>query len=93
MEGSSTCPDVQIETLNLFTQDISQFLAADVCLISSPIWNFSIPYALKYYIDAIVQPGYLFSFKDGVPPDFPRGIVLDEGLTHVLSATTYSFQT
>ena len=26
------------------------------------MWNFGIPYALKYYIDAIVQPGYLFQY-------------------------------
>lgn len=28
---------------------IAQFLAADAYLISTPMWNFSIPYALKYY--------------------------------------------
>jgi len=39
---------------------IAQFLAADVYLVSTPMWNFNIPYVLKYYIDAIVQPGYLF---------------------------------
>jgi FMN-dependent NADH-azoreductase len=97
------CPDVQVETLDLFTDDmptltghnidskydlmrgqpiepsraapwrsieklIHQFLRADICLISSPMWNFSIPYALKYYIDAIVQPGYLFAYNDaGIP--------------------------
>lgn len=47
---------------------IDQFLRADVCLISSPMWNFSIPYALKYYIDAIVQPGYLFAFNEAGMP-------------------------
>ncbi len=32
------------------------------------MWNFSIPYALKYYIDAIVQPGYLFKYTaEGQP--------------------------
>jgi FMN-dependent NADH-azoreductase len=47
---------------------IHQFMDADVCLISAPMWNFHIPYVLKYYIDAIVQPGYLFSYgDDGVP--------------------------
>ena len=47
---------------------IHQFMAADVVLVSAPMWNFSIPYVLKYYIDCIVQPGYLFKFSDqGVP--------------------------
>lgn len=43
---------------------IAQFLAADIYLISTPMWNFSIPYALKYYIDAVVQPGYLFAYNE-----------------------------
>lgn len=47
---------------------IEQFLAADVRLISSPMWNFSIPYKLKHYIDVIVQPGYLYAYNElGVP--------------------------
>jgi FMN-dependent NADH-azoreductase len=48
----------QIESL------IEHFLSADMYLMSSPMWNFHIPYALKYYIDAIVQPGYLFRYKE-----------------------------
>ena len=35
---------------------IEQFLATDVYLLTVPMWNFGVPYALKYYIDAIVQP-------------------------------------
>ena len=41
---------------------IQQFLAADVYLLTVPMWNLGIPYVLKYYIDAIVQPGYLFRY-------------------------------
>lgn len=111
------CPDVQVETLDLFTTDmpalagqnidskyglmrgepvsparadswrsieglISQFLRADVCLVSSPMWNFSIPYALKYYIDAIVQPGYLFSYDEA---GVPRGLCHDKKMVFVTS--------
>ncbi|MDH6236710.1 NAD(P)H-dependent oxidoreductase [Cryobacterium sp. CG_9.6] len=43
---------------------IADFLSADAYLVSSPMWNFSIPYALKYYIDCIVQPGYLFQYNE-----------------------------
>jgi FMN-dependent NADH-azoreductase len=47
---------------------ITEFLEADVYLITAPMWNFSIPYVLKYYIDAIVQPRYLFAYNEqGVP--------------------------
>lgn len=52
---------------------IEGFLDADVYLLTVPMWNFSIPYALKYYIDAIVQPGYLFRYDEFGRP---------EGLVH-----------
>lgn len=41
---------------------IERFLSADVYLISAPMWNFSIPYMLKQYIDIIIQPKYLFQY-------------------------------
>ncbi len=53
---------------------IEQFLAADVYLLTVPMWNFGVPYALKYYIDAIVQPGYLFQYDErGVPSGLVHG--------------------
>lgn len=44
--------------------EIDRFLSADAYLISTPMWNFSIPYILKHYIDVIVQPKYLFRYTD-----------------------------
>ncbi|MBD0260973.1 MAG: NAD(P)H-dependent oxidoreductase [Cytophagales bacterium] len=38
----------------------NHFLSADLYLISAPMWNFSVPYKLKQYIDIIMQPGLLF---------------------------------
>lgn len=43
---------------------IQHFVAADVYLLSTPMWNFSIPYALKYYIDCIIQPGYVYKYNE-----------------------------
>jgi FMN-dependent NADH-azoreductase len=43
---------------------IAHFLSADIYVISTPMWNFSIPYSLKFYIDAIFQPGYLFKYDE-----------------------------
>jgi FMN-dependent NADH-azoreductase len=48
--------------------EIARFLAADAVVITAPMWNFGIPYTLKYYIDCIVQPGYLFRFGEGGMP-------------------------
>ena len=48
-------------------RQIERFLSADAYLLSTPMWNFSIPYMLKRYLDVIVQPKYLFQYtKTGV---------------------------
>ncbi|MDA8744423.1 NAD(P)H-dependent oxidoreductase, partial [Rubripirellula amarantea] len=39
-----------------------EFKSGDKFLISVPMWNFSVPYKLKHYIDVIAQPGQTFSF-------------------------------
>jgi FMN-dependent NADH-azoreductase len=40
---------------------INEFKIADKYVFAVPMWNFSIPYRLKQYIDIIVQPGLTFS--------------------------------
>ncbi len=40
---------------------IAEFKSAQKLVLAVPMWNFSIPYPLKHYIDVIVQPGYTFS--------------------------------
>jgi len=53
---------------------IEEFLDADMYVLTVPMWNFGVPYALKYYIDAIVQPGYLFQYDaQGRPEGLVRG--------------------
>jgi FMN-dependent NADH-azoreductase len=47
---------------------IEEFLEAEAYVLTVPMWNFGIPYALKYYIDAIVQPGYLFRYDENGQP-------------------------
>jgi FMN-dependent NADH-azoreductase len=39
-----------------------RFSLADRVLISTPMWNFSIPYKLKHWIDLVSQPGLTFRF-------------------------------
>lgn len=43
---------------------IERFLSADIYLLSTPMWNFTVPYPLKQYIDVIVQPKYLFKYTE-----------------------------
>lgn len=43
---------------------IAPVLAAEMLVVSAPLWNFSAPYVLKHYIDVVVQPTYLFDVAD-----------------------------
>ncbi|GAA1930664.1 NAD(P)H-dependent oxidoreductase [Microbacterium aoyamense] len=55
-------------------REIARFRDADAYVVTAPMWNFGIPYALKYYIDCIVQPGYLFRFdENGIPRPLLEG--------------------
>lgn len=60
-------------------EDLVQRLdAADAVLISTPMWNLSIPYRLKHYIDLVTQPGLSFRFdpQTGYTPLLrPRPVV------------------
>ena len=50
-----------------------QFLSFDLILISCPMWNFSIPYKLKQYIDLIMQPGFMFTYTAEGPKGLATG--------------------
>lgn len=43
---------------------IAELKAADTLLINAPIYNFSVPSALKAYVDQIVRIGHTFSYDD-----------------------------
>lgn len=52
--------------------------AAKIVLLSTPMWNLSIPYRLKHYIDLVTQPGLSFRFdpQTGYTPLLrPRPVV------------------
>jgi FMN-dependent NADH-azoreductase len=69
-----------VDSWRQIEQLIARFLAADMYVISSPMWNLSIPYALKYYIDCIVQPGYLFRYNE---QGYPEPLVLGKRMVCV----------
>ncbi|HEY9068934.1 MAG TPA: NAD(P)H-dependent oxidoreductase [Candidatus Ozemobacteraceae bacterium] len=54
--------DVTREAWKPIEAHISRFKAADVIVITSPMWNFGMPYVLKHYFDVILQPRYLFRY-------------------------------
>lgn len=59
-----------------------QFKDADCYLFSVPMWNFSIPYKLKHYLDVITQPGLTFSFD---PETGFFGLVTGKPVTAIYS--------
>jgi FMN-dependent NADH-azoreductase len=63
---------------------IADFKAADKYIVATPMWNFSIPYRLKQYLDVIVQPGLTFTVRpdgsyEGLVKDKPLLIVCAQG--------------
>lgn len=59
---------------------IERFVSADKYVLAVPMWNFSIPYRLKQYIDILVQPGYTFSYSEDAGY---KGLVLGKPLLAV----------
>lgn len=49
------------------TDMAEHFSSFDQYLVTAPMWNFTIPYTLKHYIDVIMQAGILFSFTERGP--------------------------
>jgi FMN-dependent NADH-azoreductase len=60
-----------------------RFALADRVLISSPMWNFGVPYKLKQWFDLIVQPGLTFTFS---PAEGYRGLVKDRPSIVILAS-------
>ena len=54
--------DAEARAWSRVVETINHFKSFDKYLVSTPMWNFSIPYRLKQYLDVLVQPGLTFSF-------------------------------
>lgn len=52
---------------NALTLLTDQLHAADVVVVSTPMWNFTVPWILKRWLDAVVQPRLTFEYR-GVTP-------------------------
>ncbi len=70
------------ETWGEIIQHIDRFKTADRFLVSSPMWNFGIPYMLKHYIDLVVQPKYLFHYREDGSVE---GLVKDKKMVVITS--------
>src|SRR5437588_4980167 len=60
--GGRAFTDAQRDAFAVAERIAIRFSLADRVLISTPMWNFSIPYKLKQWLDVIIQPGLTFCF-------------------------------
>jgi FMN-dependent NADH-azoreductase len=63
-----------------------RFDAADLYLFSVPMWNASVPYKLKQFIDVVSQPGMVFGFD---PVDGYTGLLRDKKAAVVYTSAIY----
>ena len=76
--------DAQRESFAEAERIALRFALADRVLISTPMWNFGIPYKLKQWFDLVIQPGLTFRFDParGYLPllkDRPTLVILASG--------------
>ena len=57
------------DTLTESDQLVDELIAADVLVIGAPLYNFSMPAALKAWIDQIVRTGRTVAFDESKPLD------------------------
>jgi FMN-dependent NADH-azoreductase len=82
--GGRAFTDSQRDAFAIAERIAVRFALADRVLISSPMWNFGIPYKLKQWLDVIIQPGLTFRFDaaQGYHPllkDRPTIVILASG--------------
>lgn len=52
----------QAEAWQAIEAMVARLAGADQVVVATPMWNFSIPYRLKHYLDLVTQPGLSFTF-------------------------------
>jgi len=45
-------------------REFERLKSADKVLLSSPMWNYSIPYKLKHWLDLVIQPGLAWKLNE-----------------------------
>lgn len=71
--SGATPTEAQRQENELSEKLVSQFLAADVIVVGSPLYNFSIPSQLKSWIDRLAQAGRTFTYTANGPEGLAKG--------------------
>jgi len=73
-ESTQPLTEEQKQIAQLSDELIDELLSADILLLSVPMYNFSVPSALKAYIDHIVRADKTFAFEE----QGPIGLIKDK---------------
>jgi FMN-dependent NADH-azoreductase len=63
--GEGKLDGVAAERWNALMKLTDQLHAADLVVLTAPMWNFSVPWPLKRWIDCVVQGRLTFEYVDG----------------------------
>jgi FMN-dependent NADH-azoreductase len=64
-------------------ETVEELKSVDKVVVSTGMWNFSIPYRLKQYLDIIIQPGLTFAFD---PAQGYSGLITGKKLQLILAS-------
>ena len=84
----------QKDTLKLSDELVNEVIDADVLVIGSPIYNFSVPASLKAYFDLIARVGLTFKYGEtgpiGLLENKKAYIVMSSGGTEIGSDADFA---
>lgn len=81
--NSDTATQEQADAWSKIQVLFDHFNQFDTYVFSVPMWNFSIPYRLKQYIDVITQPGMAWSYS---PEESYQGLLKNKKAVVVYSS-------
>ncbi|HIK39473.1 FMN-dependent NADH-azoreductase [Thermoleptolyngbya sp. M55_K2018_002] len=73
------------EAIHLSDRLVDELLAADICIIGVPMYNFSVPSTMKAYIDQIVRIGRTFEFTPENPENPYKALVQNKKMFIITS--------
>lgn len=74
------------DALRISEELVDEFLAADIYIIGTPMYNWSVPSGLKAYIDQIVRIGRTWAYIPDENPEFPYKPLVHGKKMFVISA-------
>lgn len=78
---NTSLTEVEQQKISKMDKVLEQFLAADVYVFASPMWNFLFPARLKNYLDNVVIAGKTFRYT----ATGPEGLVTERKAVHIQS--------